>query len=72
MAKDRRERYQRMLVRLREARQEAGLTQGEAAQALGFRQQVVSKIELGERRITPVELQDLAHLYGKPVDHFLE
>lgn len=72
MGKDRRERYQRMLVRLRQARQEAGLTQGEAAERLGFRQQVVSKIELGERRITPVELQDLARLYGKPVDHFLE
>ncbi len=32
----------------------------------------VSKIETGERRIDPLELQELADLYGKPIQFFLE
>ncbi len=31
----------------------------------------VTKVESGERRIDPVELQDFARLYKKPLEHFL-
>jgi transcriptional regulator with XRE-family HTH domain len=60
-----------MLVRLRQARRECGLTQTEVARALHKTQGFVSKSELGERRLDPIELLDFATLYGKPVVFFL-
>ena len=66
------ESYRKLLLRLKEARQAAGLSQEKAAAALGVRQKYISKIETGERRIDPVELQELAELYGKPIQFFLE
>jgi transcriptional regulator with XRE-family HTH domain len=65
------ERYRALLARLREARKAAGMTQEAVAAALGVKQKYVSKIETGERRIDPVELQELAELYGKPIQFFL-
>lgn len=66
------ERYRRLLLRLREARLAAGLSQEKAAATLGVHQKYVSKIETGERRIDPIELQELADLYGKPLQFFYE
>ena len=66
------ERYRRLLERLRQARSEAGLSQVAVAATLGVEQKFVSRIETGERRIDPVELQELADLYGKPFQFFLE
>jgi len=63
--------YQRMLARLKQARLDAGLTQVQVAERMGVRQTFVSKVELGERRIDPVELARFAAVYGKPVDFFL-
>jgi len=60
-----------MLRRLRQARQEAGLTQVEVAKALRQTQSFVSKCELGERRIDPLDLLDFAKLYGRPVEGFI-
>jgi len=64
-------RYQRMLDRLRKAREAAGLTQHAASLALGRYPTFVNKIETGERRIDPVELVDLARLYGRALDDFV-
>lgn len=55
--------YSEMLVLLRKARKEAGLTQVEAARAFGKTQSFISKIERGEIRIDPIELQRFAKLY---------
>jgi transcriptional regulator with XRE-family HTH domain len=66
------ERYRALLARLREARKEAGFSQEGVASALGVKQKFISTIETGERRIDPVELQELAELYGKPIAWFLE
>jgi DNA-binding XRE family transcriptional regulator len=63
--------YQSLLARLRQARLDAGLTQVEVAQRLGVRQTFVSKVELGERRLDPVELAQFAALYRRPLDWFL-
>lgn len=60
-----------MLKRLREARREAGLTQVDVARLLGKRQAWVSKCELGERRIDPLDLHDFARVYRRPIDFFL-
>jgi transcriptional regulator with XRE-family HTH domain len=63
--------YRYIIHRLREARDEAGLTQAKVAQELGRPLSFVSKCELGERRIDPIDLQDFANLYDKPFDYFL-
>jgi transcriptional regulator with XRE-family HTH domain len=65
------ERYKFMLRRLHQARKDAGLAQVEVARALGRRQPFVSKCELGERRIDPLDLQEFAALYRKPLEFFL-
>jgi transcriptional regulator with XRE-family HTH domain len=52
-----------MCLRLREARLRAGLTQAQAAKALGQPQNFISKCETGERRIDPIELADFIALY---------
>ena len=63
--------YQYMLERLRRARKAAGLTQVQVAEALGRPQSYVTKCELGERRIDPIELQQFAVLYGRRLNYFL-
>ena len=62
--------YQFVIRRVREARQDAGMTQVEVADALGRPVSFVSKCELGERRIDPVDLKRFAELYGKPLEFF--
>jgi len=63
--------YKYLLRRLREARRQAGLTQVQVAKALARPQSFVTKCELGERRIDPVDLQRFAKLYRKPLSFFL-
>lgn len=60
-----------MLKRLKEARRNAGLTQVDVARLLGKTQAWVSKCELGERRIDPLDLHDFARVYRRPIDFFL-
>jgi transcriptional regulator with XRE-family HTH domain len=63
--------YRYVLGRLREARRKAGLTQVEVAKALKRPQSYVTKCELGERRLDPIDLQRFARLYHKPLSYFL-
>jgi transcriptional regulator with XRE-family HTH domain len=63
--------YQRMITRLRQAREAAALTQVQVAEKLGKPQSYVSKVESGERRIDPVELAQFAEIYGREVGYFL-
>ena len=72
MASKYRAKYQKLIQRLRQARLEAGLTQVEAGKKLKKPQAYISKIERGERRIDAVELDELAKLYGKPLDYFIK
>jgi len=60
-----------MLAKLRNARSSANLTQVEVAKLLGKTQAWVSKCELGERRIDPLDLHDFARLYKRPLGYFL-
>ena len=72
MASKYRVKYQKLIKRLRQARLEAGLTQVEAGKKLKKPQAYLSKIERGERRIDAVELDELAKIYGKPLDYFIK
>lgn len=60
-----------MLRRLRGARLTAGITQVEAARALGRPQSFVSKCETGERRVDVLELLEFARLYERGLDYFV-
>ncbi|MCL0098625.1 helix-turn-helix domain-containing protein [Dehalococcoidia bacterium] len=64
--------YEQFLGKLRRAREEAGLSQAEAAELLLRPQSYVSKCESGERRVDVVELQHFAAIYGKPLSFFAE
>jgi transcriptional regulator with XRE-family HTH domain len=63
--------YAEMLALLRKARKVAGLTQMDVARAFGRTQGFVSKVESGEIRIDPIELQKFAELYGVEVMELL-
>lgn len=55
--------YRRLLAALRQARERAGLTQGEVAARLRTYASFVSKVESGERRLDVVELARLCRVY---------
>jgi transcriptional regulator with XRE-family HTH domain len=50
---------------------ERGMTQHEAALALGIRRHQVSRMETGERMVNVVELRQFATLYRNRLDHFV-
>jgi transcriptional regulator with XRE-family HTH domain len=62
--------YQYLIRRVREAREESGMTQADVAKAFGRPLSFVSKCELGERRIDPIDLAKFADLYDKPLEYF--
>jgi len=63
-------RYRILVARLRSAREAAGLTQEEAATAMGKPQSWISRLETQRRRVDWIELEDLAALYKKPIRFF--
>lgn len=65
------QRYKAFLRRLRDAREEADLTQADVARRLGRPQSFVSKCESGERRVDVVELAAFAKIYRKNLQHFI-
>ncbi len=64
--------YRNFLVRLIEARKQAGLTQVDVAKRLGRAHSFISKCELGERRVDFVELRQLAQIYNKDLSFFCD
>ncbi|RME59898.1 XRE family transcriptional regulator [Candidatus Parcubacteria bacterium] len=64
-------RYQQIGLRLRLAREEAGLTQEEAALRLGKSQSYISRCETGKHRMDILELEAFSQLYAKTITFFL-
>lgn len=62
--------YREFIVRLVQARKDAGLTQVQVARRLGKANSFISKCELGERRVDFVELEQLAKIYEKDLSFF--
>jgi transcriptional regulator with XRE-family HTH domain len=60
------------LNKLIKAREEAGLNQRQVSKELGFSYSFLSKCETGDRRLDVIELLQLAKLYGKTPNYFLE
>lgn len=61
---------ERLGERLRMAREQAGLTQTEAARSLGVTPSAMNQYEFGKRRIGALALERLAHIYAVPVRYF--
>jgi transcriptional regulator with XRE-family HTH domain len=64
--------YDAFLERLISAREEAGMTQREVSALMGRSHSFLSKCETGERSIEVFELLQIAQLYGKPPQYFLD
>ena len=62
--------YERLRLKLKETRMEAGLTQTEVARMLGRTQSFISKVETGERRVDFLEVQVLAKIYSKSPSYY--
>ncbi|MDC1205658.1 helix-turn-helix domain-containing protein [Candidatus Pacebacteria bacterium] len=62
--------YVAFVKKLRQAREEVGLTQVQVAKKLKRSQSYVSKAEAGEQRLDIVEVQKFADLYGKEITFF--
>lgn len=63
--------YDYFLICLREAREEAGLTQDMLAERLGQTQSFVSKCERGERRLDIVELREFCQAMDINLERFV-
>jgi transcriptional regulator with XRE-family HTH domain len=63
--------YKKLLILLREIRQEAGLTQVALAERLQSDQTIISKIETGERRIDVLELREICTAIGISLEQFI-
>jgi len=64
--------YREVIGRLRAARIDFGLTQKQVSQKLNLSQSYISKVEAGEQRIDILELTELANIYKKNINFFLE
>lgn len=71
-ANDDDEEYTSMGARLRQAREYLGLSQEAVAETLGVPRASVSAMESGRRKVSSLELRDLAHLYKRPLDWFYD
>ena len=63
--------HKKLIERIIQARNEAGLSQVEAAKRLDRSQSYISKIEVGQRKIDVIELKKIAKVYKKSTNYFL-
>lgn len=59
-------------LRVAQARQRAGLTQADLSQAIGVNRSVLAKMESGSRRLTALELSQVAEALGERIEWFVE
>lgn len=66
------ERYDLLLSRLIDAREEMRLSQRDVCERMGMPHSFLSKCETGDRRIDVMEFMQLAQVYGKTLDFFVD
>jgi transcriptional regulator with XRE-family HTH domain len=64
--------YPSIGTRIKQAREELGITQQELAARLGCTQAALSNYELGKRRLYLANLEQIASTLGKPLSYFTE
>src|SRR5258707_13290553 len=65
------EEQERLGNRLRESREYLGLSQEFVAEHLGIPRASISAMENGKRKVSSLELKQLARLYKQPLSYFL-
>jgi len=68
---ERREDGEALARRLRESRDYLGLSQEAVARQLGVSRASITALESGKRKVSSIELRDLAQLYGTSVERLL-
>lgn len=64
--------YKSIGRQLQLAREEAGLSQEQLAARVGCSQSTLSNYEKGKRRIYLAQLEKIAEVLQKPIDHFMQ
>lgn len=64
--------HEYLVERLREAREQANLTQKQVAERLHVGQSFISKIESGQYRVDVIQLSQFAKLYKKDITFFIK
>lgn len=64
--------YAYLVMRLKQAREEAGLTQVQVAKKIGRPQSHISNVESGQQRIDVIELKRFAEIYKKNIGFFMK
>ena len=64
--------YEKLLILLKEIRQQHGIRQVELAEQLSVPQSFVSKYESGERQLNILELRRICQVIGVPFDDFIQ
>ena len=64
--------FEKLLILLKEMRQQRGIRQVELAEQLSVPQSFVSKYESGERQLNILELRRICHVIGVPFDDFIQ
>ncbi len=64
--------YQNIGKMIQKAREEAGLSQEELANRLGYTQAALSNYELGKRRLYLPNIEQIAKELNKPLNFFLD
>lgn len=65
------EEQERLGYRLRESREYLGLSQEFVAEHLGIPRASISAMENGKRKVSSLELKQLARIYKQPLSYFL-
>ena len=58
------DRYRELAGRLKLAREQAGLSQGQVAKLVGLHRPSISELEAGRRKVSAEELAKFAEIYG--------
>ena len=64
--------YSNLVGRLKKARSQAQLKQKDAAKKLNRSQSYISKIESGQLRLDIIQLKEIARVYKKSLDFFID
>jgi transcriptional regulator with XRE-family HTH domain len=63
--------YEALSTRIKELREQAGLSQEKLAEELGINRIAVSQIEKGERKVSAEELAKISNVFHVPTDVLL-
>ena len=61
-----------LVKRIRQARIDAGFDQNKVAKLLGKTQSYISKVESGQIKIGIIQLKNIAKMYRKDLDYFID